>query len=250
MVIINILKIVFLLGFLVFIHEFGHFLMAKKFGVVVEEFSIGFGPQIFSKEKNGTKYKLCCIPFGGYVKMLGEEKSIEKEGSFSNAKLVHRILISAGGPIVNITFALIVFFVLSMFYEGVQDLSFVEKINFSFRNTAGFGLSMIDGLKMLFTGQIGIDQMTGPVGISQMVVKTSGLFSFIYLLSLISLSLGVTNLLPFPALDGGRIVLLVLEGIRGKALNEEIEIKIQTIGFLILMTFALYITYEDILRIF
>ena len=79
MVIINILKVVFLLGFLVFIHEFGHFSMAKKFGVKVEEFSIGFGPKLYSKEKNGTLYKICCIPFGGYVKMLGEEESVDKE---------------------------------------------------------------------------------------------------------------------------------------------------------------------------
>ena len=250
MVIINILKVVFLLGFLVFIHEFGHFSMAKKFGVKVEEFSIGFGPKLYSKEKNGTLYKICCIPFGGYVKMLGEEESVDKEGSFSKAKLFHRIMIVAGGALVNIIFAIITFFILSIFYEGIKDFSFTEKITFSFENTIGFCMSMINNIKMLFTGQIGLDQMTGPVGISEIVVKSNGLFDFVYLLSLISLSLGITNLLPLPALDGGRILLLIIEGIRGKALNEEIEIKIQTIGFLILMTLAVYVTYEDILRIF
>ena len=90
----------------------------------------------------------------------------------------------------------------------------------------------------------------GPVGISEMVVKTSEVEDFVYLLSAISLSLGVTNLLPIPALDGGRLVLIIIEKIRGKALSERIEIRIQTIGLTLLLLFSLYITYNDILRIF
>ena len=92
--------------------------------------------------------------------------------------------------------------------------------------------------------------MTGPVGISEMVSQTSGIYDFVYLLSLISLSLGVTNLLPIPALDGGKIVLLIIEGIRGKALKPETEASIQSIGFLLLLMLSLYVTYNDILRIF
>ena len=103
---------------------------------------------------------------------------------------------------------------------------------------------------MLFTGKIGIQQMTGPVGISEIVVKSSGIYDFVYLLCLVSLSLGVTNLLPIPALDGGRLVILIIEGIRGKALKEEVELGIQSAGFTLLMMFALYITYNDIIRIF
>ena len=103
---------------------------------------------------------------------------------------------------------------------------------------------------MLFTGKIGIKQMTGPVGISEIVVKSNGIYDFVYLLCLVSLSLGVTNLLPIPALDGGWLVLLIIEGIRGKALKEEIELGIQSLGFTLLILFALYVTYNDILRIF
>ena len=103
---------------------------------------------------------------------------------------------------------------------------------------------------MLFTGKIGIQQMTGPVGISEIVVKSSGIYDFVYLLCLVSLSLGVTNLLPIPALDGGKLVILIIEGIRGKALKEEVELGIQSAGFTLLMMFALYITYNDIIRIF
>lgn len=92
--------------------------------------------------------------------------------------------------------------------------------------------------------------MTGPIGISKIVVKTNGVYNFIYLLCLISLSLGVTNLLPIPALDGGRLVLLIIEGIRGKALDQEVELSIQSAGFFLLILFSIYISYKDILRIF
>ena len=103
---------------------------------------------------------------------------------------------------------------------------------------------------MLFTGQVGVDQMMGPVGISEVVSKTNGIKEFIYMLALISMSLGVTNLLPIPALDGGKILILVIEAIRRKPLNEQTEINIQLFGFSILIALSLYVTYHDILRIF
>ena len=92
--------------------------------------------------------------------------------------------------------------------------------------------------------------MMGPVGISEAVAKTNGLQEFIYMLALISLSLGVTNLLPIPALDGGKILLLIIEAIRRKPLKQETEINIQLLGFSILIALSLYITYHDIVRIF
>lgn len=250
MIILNALKIIFLLGFLIIIHEGGHFLAAKKVGVNVEEFSIGFGPVIYSKVKNNTLYRIGCIPFGGYVKMTGEDERSDKEGAFNKATILNRIFIVSAGAVVNIVFAIITFFILSLFYYKISDLSIIQRIDFAFRNTIGLVTSMIESLKMLFTGQLGLDQMTGPVGISEIVVKTSGIYNFIHLLCLVSLSLGITNLMPFPALDGGRIVLLIIEGIRGKALEEKIELKIQSLGFTILIIFALYVTYKDILRIF
>lgn len=112
---VNAFKIIFLLGFLVFIHEGGHFLAARFFKVKVEEFSIGFGPKIFTKKGKETVYSVGCVPFGGYVKMLGEEERSEDEGAFNKAKVLHRIIIVAAGAIVNIIFAIIVFFFLSIF---------------------------------------------------------------------------------------------------------------------------------------
>lgn len=327
-------KVIFLLGFLVFIHEGGHFLAAKFFKVKVEEFSLGFGKKIFSKQGKETLYTIRCIPFGGYVKMTGENEKSKEKGSFSEAKLIHRICIVVAGAAINIIFAIIVYFMLFMSsqnnvsttiseilpeasqnavnlevgdkilkinntkirikadiekalenctgeeltvlvqrnneekqlkikpteYEngryvlGIQvallDVKFTEKIYYAFWETVDFLEQIGLSLKMLFTGNVGIDQMTGPIGISKIVVKTNGVYNFIYLLCLISLSLGVTNLLPIPALDGGRLVLLIIEGIRGKALDQEVELSIQSAGFFLLILFSIYISYKDILRIF
>ena len=91
--------------------------------------------------------------------------------------------------------------------------------------------------------------MVGIVGISDIVVKTSGLYEYFYMLALISLSLGLTNLLPFPPLDGGKIVIYLVEAIRRKPMKEKIEIQLQMIGFAILIALSIYVTYNDIVRI-
>ena len=142
----------------------------------------------------------------------------------------------------------------SSYYLGVNlkqaESTFINYIIYGGIETKEFALSIIDNIKMLFTGGVSVDQMMGPVGISEVVAKTNGFREFIYMLALISLSLGVTNLLPIPALDGGKILILIIEAIRRKPLNEKTEINIQLIGFSILIALSLYITYNDILRIF
>lgn len=240
--IIGAIKIIILLGFLILIHEGGHFLVAKACRVNVREFSIGFGPKLYSWKGKETKYTIRWIPFGGYVDMLGEAERDDSEGSFSNASVQKRIAIVLAGATVNIIFGLIVFFVLACIAKN--------DIGFAFRQTGLYILDVLTSVKMIFTGNLNIEQMVGPVGISEMVVKTDGLFNFVYLMSLISVSLGVTNLLPIPALDGGKILILIIEGIRKKPLKEEVEINIQLMGFSALILFSLYVTYQDVLRIF
>ena len=105
-------------------------------------------------------------------------------------------------------------------------------------------------LKQIFTGNVGVDQLTGPVGISGVVAQTKNTSQFIYILALISVSLGVTNLLPFPPLDGGKIVILIIEAIRRKPIKENVEIAIQMAGFFLLIGLSIFVTYNDILRIF
>jgi len=335
--IIGTVKILFLLGFLVFIHEGGHFLVAKLCKVKVKEFSLGFGKAIFSKQGVETKYSIRMIPFGGYVDMLGEVENVEEEGSFSQTKVSHRIAIVAAGAIVNIIFGLLVYFVLMvslgvnatteikqipqeflneqtsllpgdkilkidnqkvktksdvdniLFNSNGEELNILLNRNnenieikvqpvsvmhnektryilgievvqaernlknnlyYGFWETVGFTESVVDGLGRLFTGKVQIEQMTGPIGISEMAVKTNGIADFIYLLAVVSLSLGITNLLPIPALDGGKIVLLIIEAVRKKKIDEELEIKIQSIGFTFLILLSLYISVNDIIKIF
>ena len=412
-ILISAIKIIFLLGFLIFIHEVGHFLVAKLCKVKVNEFAIGFGPTIWKKQGNETKYALRLIPLGGFVSMEGEVESSEQEGSFSKASIPRRIAIVAAGALVNIVFGLMVYFMLmsstgnyitnvidstvdnyvaqqvgikqgdaivefngnkvknkydlnklmnnnngeeiklkinrndqiveytvkptkqdikstgiylkkdskiiavepnssaekaglkandkiikingentnndpykvlelinsntenlnleierdketlnidltpdntSKYYLGVTfkqaENTFLNHIYYGLIETKNFGFSILENLKQLFSGNVSVDQMMGPVGISEAVAETNGFSEFIYLLALISLSLGVTNLLPIPALDGGKIVILLIEAIRRKPLKEGTEMKIQLIGFSILIALTIYITYNDILRIF
>ncbi len=413
--ILAVIKIIVLLGFLIFIHELGHFLVAKLCKVKVNEFAIGFGPLIWKKQGKETKYALRLLPLGGFVSMEGEEEKSEDSRSFSKASIPKRIAICSAGAIVNIIFGLIVYFILmaitlgpyvtnevdttlndfvaqkiglqngdkvieldgdkiksqsdinktlanqngeeinikidrngeiieynieptevSSKYTGIylddeckivtvekgspaeeqgiksndkliainnepinEDTQKVVKIfnteglntmlltvkrgneevkieltpdyipnyylgatfkkaqdNFINRcinsgiQTTDFMFSIVDNLKQLFTGNVGVDQMMGPVGISETVAKTEDIEDFVYLLALISLSLGVTNLLPIPALDGGKILILLIEAIRRKPLKEKTEINIQLIGFSILIALAIFVTYNDILRIF
>lgn len=111
-ILINAIKIIFLLGFLIFIHEGGHFLVAKACKVKVKEFAIGFGPVIWQKQGKKTKYVIRLIPLGGFVNMLGEAEYSEEEGSFSKAKIWKRICIVVAGAVVNIIFGLLLYFIL------------------------------------------------------------------------------------------------------------------------------------------
>ena len=241
-VLITILKIVFILGFLVFIHEGGHFLVAKLCKIKVLEFAIGFGPTIWSKQGKETKYALRLIPLGGFVNMIGEEERSDEEGSFSKASIPKRIAVVAAGGLVNIVFALIVYFILVA--------SVFNDISYAFWETGDFAFSLVDNLKLLFTGNITVDQMMGPVGIGEVVAQTNGFVDFIFILAVVSISLGFTNLLPFPPLDGGKILFLLIEAIRRKPIKEQTELTIQMVGFMLLIGLSIYVTYNDILRIF
>ncbi|MCI8760908.1 MAG: RIP metalloprotease RseP [Clostridia bacterium] len=128
--------------------------------------------------------------------------------------------------------------------------TFINRCIHASMQTQEFLLSIVDNLKQLFTGNVGIDQMMGPVGISEVVAKTDGVREFFEMMALISLSLGVTNLLPIPALDGGKILILLVEAIRRKPMKQETEANIQLIGFALLISLSLFITYHDIVRIF
>jgi len=246
---ISALKIIVLLGFLVFIHEGGHFLMAKFCKVKVNEFAIGFGPKIWEKQGTETKYALRLIPLGGFVNMEGEEEESDEEGSFTKASIPKRIAIVFSGPLVNIIFAIIVYFILGIIFGMTSTGDFGMSVQFAAAKLGSFIGSTFEGLAQLFTGHIGLDQMMGPVGISEVVAQTSGMFDFINMMAVISLSLGITNLLPIPALDGGKILLLIIEAIRRKPLNKKTELNLQLLGFGFLIMLSILVTYHDITKI-
>ena len=238
---INALKIIIMLGFLVFIHEGGHFLVAKLCKVKVNEFAIGFGPIIYTKEKGGTKYALRLIPLGGFVSMEGEEDRSDAEGSFSNASIWKRIAIASAGGLVNVIFGLLVYFVL---------VASISDIYIGLIAVKDFTILVFMSLKDLFTGGLTPNQMVGIVGISDIVVNTAGFKEYFSIMASISVSLGITNLLPFPPLDGGKIVIYLIEAIRRKPLKEETELKIQAWGFAAIMALFIFVTYNDIVKFF
>ncbi len=161
--IISAIKIIFLLGFLILIHEGGHFIVAKLCKVKVNQFAIGFGPQIFSKQGKETKYALRLIPLGGFVSLEGEDEASDAEGAFNKASIPKRIAIVVAGAFVNIIFGLIVYFIIVVILSG--------NLMSAIKATGNFSLALIESIKMLFTGGVSLDDLTGPVGISSLVSR-------------------------------------------------------------------------------
>ncbi len=173
--------------------------------------------------------------------MLGEEERSEEEGSFSKASITKKMAIVAAGGLVNILFAILLYIILVFIVSG----NFVIAIS----STGNFILSMVESVKLIFTGAVTPNDLMGPIGISGVVAQTSGIIDFLYIMALISMSLGVTNLLPFPPLDGGKILIYIIELIRRKPLKENFELKLQMIGFLALITLSIYVAFNDVGRL-
>lgn len=239
-ILLTVVKTLILLGILVFIHEGAHFLVAKLCKVRVNEFSIGFGKTILSKQGKETKYSLRLIPLGGFVSMEGEEEPSDAEGSFSNIGILKKIAIVSAGAVTNILFGILVYFLLVAFHYG---------FNVAMGSTLRFIGALVDSIKILLSGRTTIDDLAGPVGIATIVSQTTGLSDFIYLLSIISLSLGITNLLPIPPLDGGKNLIYIIEWIKREPLKQETTLKIQMAGFMFIIGLSAFVMYNDVMKI-
>ena len=384
---------------IVCVHEFGHFITAKFFGMRVEEFGVGFPPRIFGKRLGGTIYSINLIPLGGFVK-LSDPKDPEDYTSFENRHFLERLLVLIAGSVMNLFFAILIFTIIFMLpharmiggdivvnglvpnspadiagirvadqivalnenrfdsfktsevrlrklvdwidqYRG-QEVEVVVKRG-SISRLGGISpelitsdvvnvvprkidpspqvvvdevknpeteISLIDASKYLPNIKIGdtvqqralgvslglvnvrTDQVTrplhlaladagdaiwnsvivasvqglfsntnssqsgsglmGPIGIAQVtgeVINKFGLGEIIVLIAVLSVSLGIINLLPIPFLDGGRVAVLVIEVLRGGKLSKKIESLIHASGFVLLLIFILVISYSDILRL-
>lgn len=359
---ITILLFTLILAVLVISHEFGHFIVAKRNGIRVEEFGFGFPPRIWGKQYGETLYTINLLPLGGFVKVEGEDDDAAGPRSFGAKSIKIRSYVIAAGVIANLIVAWIIFTVIALIGSpvvltsgdestaGIQDItvkvisisenspaaeaglsfgdtileartandqmkitrigeiqgftsrhvgeqivltiqrnSAVEEIMLTPREhppegEGSIGIAMVEtglqksswystpliGLKRLYETAVSIIQvlwslvlsifggpsvagnLAGPVGIAVIVGETSklGLVFLLELIALLSVNLAVVNVLPIPALDGGRLFFLIIEKLRGSPVPQRIPRIAHSIGFVILISLLFLITYQDIVRFF
>ena len=214
------------ISILVVVHELGHHLMAKWFGVPVDVFSVGFGPKLCAFRFGGTEYRVSAIPFGGYVKMAGTSPRGESTASgFDSKSRWQRFLILLAGPVMNIAFALALAIV--GLWVGIEVPAHtgtgtviyrpepVDAILLGGRAIAGSSAEILTTIGGLLTGEIAPSHLIGPVGLAQIAGESSqlGWRAMLAAMAFISLNLGLCNLLPIPILDGGHMLMLLVEGV-------------------------------------
>ena len=346
---------ILIFSLLIFLHELGHFVAAKSFGVQVNEFSIFMGPAIFKKQKGETLYTIRCIPIGGYCAMEGEDGDTDNPRAFVRAKVWKRLIILVSGAAMNLIAGFLIVAIVNCFSQMVipqiEDLrpgsvlveegdlkagdtllsidgteikettDFSAVLNEDPNKTVYDILVLRDGrevllddvtliptefekdefgeagtfygitwatrplkageilvqtwkdcvyfvdmvwssLGMLLTGQAGIKDMAGPVGIVTMMNDTveasestaSAILSLLFFGGFISINLGVMNMLPVPALDGGRVFALlvtaVIEAITRKKINPKYEAFIHAAGLVLLLILMAVVMFNDVFRIF
>lgn len=342
----KIILFILIFSLIVMVHEFGHFLLAKKNGIYVTEFSLGLGPTLVGFTKGETKYSLKLLPFGGACMFLGEDGVSTDSRAFPNQSVFARISVVAAGPIFNFILAFIcsLFIIGGIGYDapviyqvvpnfpaaeaGLKEGDKIVKMNDTrihiyrevsmyvqmhqnqtvdvtyerdgkqttvtldpkYSEDSGYYLlgflgagtrvkgnalttieysayevkywidTTIKSLGMLIKGKISADDLSGPVGVAQIVgkvydnSKADGAFyvwlNMLNIAVLLSANLGVMNLLPLPALDGGRLVFLVIEAIRRKRIDPEKEGMVHFIGLMLLMLLMVFVMFNDIRKLF
>ena len=333
---------ILLFGVVIFLHELGHFLFAKWFGVQVNEFALGFGPTLFKFVKGETTYSLRLLPFGGFCAMEGEDEESENQRAFSKKSVWKRMVIVVAGAVNNLILGLVLVGVLlgidgaygtrqiAYFADGAMsqstglqegdeilkidgrgiycatDISYMlmnsrdasvdmvvrrdgvatplEGVSFRTEEIEGHSMIELDfkvvgqrvsltrpfafvkeavletvsmgrlvwmSLFDMLTGRYGLNEIMGPVGI---IVETGtaismGLESVLYLMALLTVNLGIMNLLPIPAVDGGRLCFLLVEAIRRKPVPQKYEAWIHAAGLILLLLFSVFILGNDIVRL-
>ncbi len=340
--ILFILLAILMFGFLIFIHEFGHYTAARIFRVTINEFAIGMGPKLLSRvsEKTGIRYSLRALPIGGYVAMVGEDEESDDPGALCAKPVWQRIIITAAGAAMNLcvgflVMAILVSFssalggtVVADFFEGATSPSYglqledrivkidgtrvhtatdlvytimhdargpvdvtverdgqmlvLEDVQFPNFTEAGhvYGdrdfyvyavektpltvahqafwqsvntVQMIwDSLYDLVFGEYTVEDLSGPVGVTQAITEAAeqGSYNFGFMFVFISVNLGIFNLLPLPALDGGRLFFQFIELIFRRPINRNIEGYIHFAGIMLLMLLMVFVTFQDISKIF
>lgn len=341
----GIILAILLFSAIVIFHELGHFLLAKKNKIRVDEFSLGLGPTIFGKQFGETKFSLKLLPFGGACMMGEDDVDDMSEGSFNSKSVWARMSVIVAGPVFNLILAWILCMIIigwtgyrapvvssvtdgySAQEEGIEPGDVIKKIggksvhiwnDISLYNMMHAGTKSVevkyerdgkdytvvlepkqnegdtfpllgitggemvrpgvigtvrygaytvkywitytvDSLKMLISGKVGVKDLSGPVGIVSAVddvyQETAPAGMAVVILNLLNIgvlltaNLGVMNLLPLPALDGGRLVFLIIEAVRGKRVPPEKEGMVHFAGFVLLMALMVVIMFNDILKL-
>ncbi len=270
---IDIIVVLVSISVLVLIHEVGHFLAARFFGVWVEEFGLGIPPKIFGKKIGETEYTINALPMGGFVKLHGEDEETYKDRQAKHPKRAfflkpwwQRSAILTAGVLMNFLFALII--VSYLFTKGgalgivLYQMTLVKK--YPIYTAPFYGLKETVNLSyLLFKSIIGVfwdfisgfkvpKDVAGPIGMYQLYgeARKYGFEAILELSGLISLNLAVINLFPIPPLDGSKLLLVIIEGATGKKLKKEIEYRIYQASFVFLILLFLLISIQDIKRLF
>lgn len=347
----TILSAAFALGILIFVHELGHFLVARTLGVGVERFSLGFGPKLIGRVSGETEYRISAVPLGGYVKLAGEnpqEECADPAKSFSEKPVGVRLAVVLAGPVFNLLFAALIYIVVFMIGVPVlstqlgaispgspamqaglekgdrilavdgaavqgwdqlaeiihrsagKSLTFkvqrgtreflvgitprLEKVKDIFGEEKNAGLIGVEASGSFFTkrynplaavGQglertwliikltvesiekivarvIPASTIGGPILIFQMAGETArtGLINLFYFVALLSINLGILNLLPIPVLDGGHIAFFIIEAVKGKPISLRKREMAQQVGLFLLISLMIFAFYNDIMRLF
>lgn len=319
---------------LVIIHELGHFTMCKVNGVKVYEFSLGMGPKLFGIKGKETEYVIKAFPFGGYVKMEGEETASDDPRAFNNKTPWQKLSIVSAGAIMNLILAIVLFAMVgaaegyivpiigevvpnspamqaglkvgdkitkinevnidkweqaiieisnnkgkSMNIEVLRDtklkqislvplknekentfmigiaglrekMNFGQTVNYGFNQTITSAKQIFAFFGSIFKGQVSANEVGGPISIIRMSGKAAqaGFTNLMFLTAFISVQLGILNIIPFPALDGGWIFILLFEIVSGKKLDENKVGTINYIGFIFLMALMVLVVIKDIIN--
>ena len=247
---ISILAFLFVFTIVVLIHEFGHFIAARKTGINVYEFSIGFpfSPKIATLFRHKeTEFTLRLLPLGGFVSFSRNEDESETIEFLKEDRWKRGIIISAGS-IFNIIFA---FLLLTVALLIGKNLPLNHAILSSIKTIEIVTIGTVQLIFNLFSGNGSMDSLSGPVGIAVMAGKAAnaGFINLIYFTGLLSLSLGILNLLPFPALDGGHLIILAIESLKRSPLSQRTYQIVGVAGISFFLILTLIATYKDILRL-
>lgn len=239
----SIIVALFILNLLIGVHELGHFLAAKLCKVGVDEFALGMGPKIISKQssKTGTIYSLRWILLGGYVKLNDDD--------FKQAKWYEHLLIIIAGVIFNLIFALIGMW-LYIFLSDVIQVGFITGFLLGFKLIGALLREIYLAVFELFK-TVDTTSLAGPVGVVDVVSSyvDTGFINAVEIFTVLNLNLFVMNLLPIPMLDGGQAVLILIKKLFNKKEMPKFETAWNIIGLIILGLILLFALKNDIFNV-